>query len=991
MRVSLAENGIVVGADNRPPMLDKTNYNSWASRMLLYIKGKPNGKLLVDSVLNGHFQYGTIVEPGTKTTPATVRARTYNDLTDEEKLRESVDIMTTNIVLQGLPQDIYNLVNHNEDAKQIWDRVTLLIQGSELSLQERESKLQGAPIQARMVKCYNCQEEGHFARQCTKPKRPKNSAWFKEKMLLTEALESGAYLDPEQLAFLADNGNTIVPAQASQEIPTPSAFQTDDLDAFNSDCDDVPSAKAVLMANLSSYDLDVLLEVPFHDTNIENAISYQSVQETQCSEQPSFVNDTEVDITSDSNIIFYEQYLQETKTPVVQSTSSSAQQDTLLMSVIEEMSSQVAKCNKVQQENIVVNETLTAELERYKEQIKLFEQRQKFDLNDREKYIDGQLRQESKQKEDKYLDEVIDLQKKNKALDNVVYKMGQSTQTMHMLTKPQAFYDETHKTALGYQNPLYLSQARWKVPALYDCNTIFKTHVALFVTDSEETLELAEESRFKILAKQNDPSLKENRVNIASVDYVALNKLFEHFVKHFLPQKQLSAEQAYWLPISKPVYKKPLVPSELVLKKEIPRELPSISLVKDSFHKIREHVNKFDKTITFHTKITRNRIGSWGVDRIKGDFEKDVKAFAQTLKEYFHKKYFEIKKKELSLDNDRLLEHIICQDVMNIVMYANDHSDNLLISQDLVHTAVNSLAAINDYKSMQQSFVDEYNETLVLKAELAKKNDMIEKVVYNELLKRCSRLKNWCISLEIKLQQSKESFQNNIPSHYQDAPEFKEFFIINELQAQLKANNVSIEKLKEYIAHIKGKNVVESVQNVQNSNVVTSKVYKLDLQPLSPLVKHNRDAHVNYLKHTQENANTLREIIEHARELRPLDSNLDSVCKFVTRIQELLVYVNETCPSTKPVSNKLVVVTPINMTRKVRGANIVPRAECYTEKVLTTQMRSHPDNHAIPRALTRHDHKLFNSVYDACKLQHLHEARNNWGQLLWSKGTPSPR
>ncbi|GJT54491.1 hypothetical protein Tco_0989545 [Tanacetum coccineum] len=118
-------------------------------------------------------------------------------------------------------------------------------------------------------------------------------------------------------------------------------------------------------------------------------------------------------------------------------------------------------------------------------------------------------------------------------------------------------------------------------------------------------------------------------------------------------------------------------------------------------------------------------------------------------------KYFEIEKKELSLYNDRLLEHIICQDVMNTIMHANDHSDNvlpannnylehdnsalnllkhendrlmeLLISQDIVHTAVNSLAAINDYKTMQQSFVDEYNETLVLKAELAKKHDMIEK------------------------------------------------------------------------------------------------------------------------------------------------------------------------------------------------------------------------------------------------------------------------
>ncbi|GKA54016.1 hypothetical protein Tco_0752965 [Tanacetum coccineum] len=97
MSLSLAENVFIVGADNRPPMLDKTNYSSWESRMLLYIKGKPNGKLLVDSVLNGPFQYGTIVEPGTKTTLATVRARTYTDLTDEEKINELVDITATTL------------------------------------------------------------------------------------------------------------------------------------------------------------------------------------------------------------------------------------------------------------------------------------------------------------------------------------------------------------------------------------------------------------------------------------------------------------------------------------------------------------------------------------------------------------------------------------------------------------------------------------------------------------------------------------------------------------------------------------------------------------------------------------------------------------------------------------------------------------------------------------------------------------------------------
>nr|GFA01905.1 hypothetical protein [Tanacetum cinerariifolium] len=199
------------------------------------------------------------------------------------------------------------------------------------------------------------------------------------------------------------------------------------------------------------------------------------------------------------------------------------------------------------------------------------------------------------------------------------------------------------------------------------------------------------------------------------------------------------------------------------------------------------------------------------------------------------KKYFKIEKKELSLDNDRLLEHIICQDVMNVT---------------------------------------EFN----------RKNDMIEKAIYNKLLKRCSRLENRCISLEIKLRQNKESFQTNRPSHNQNAPEFKEFFITNELQDQLEAKNVSIAKLKEHIANLKGKNTAKSVQNVHNSNVVTLKVYKLDLPPRSPCIKNNMVAHVDYLKHTQENVDILREIVKDARELRLLDSNLAFACKFVTHI-----------------------------------------------------------------------------------------------------------
>ncbi|GKG19894.1 retrovirus-related pol polyprotein from transposon TNT 1-94, partial [Tanacetum coccineum] len=78
---------------------------------------------------------------------------------------------------------------------------------------------------ASVVERYNCQGEGHMARQCTQPKRPRNSAWFKDKAMLAEAQEAGQILDEEQLAFLADPG--ILDGQAVQTIlPNNVAFQT---------------------------------------------------------------------------------------------------------------------------------------------------------------------------------------------------------------------------------------------------------------------------------------------------------------------------------------------------------------------------------------------------------------------------------------------------------------------------------------------------------------------------------------------------------------------------------------------------------------------------------------------------------------------------------------------------------------------------------------------------------------------------------------------
>nr|GEZ40709.1 hypothetical protein [Tanacetum cinerariifolium] len=100
------------------------------------------------------------------------------------------------------------------------------------------------------------------------PKQPRNAAWFKEKAMLAEAHEAGQILDEEQLVFLADPR---IPAdQAQTIIPHNDTFQTEDLDTYDSDYDDLLNAQAVLMANISNYGFDVISEVPNSKTYLND-------------------------------------------------------------------------------------------------------------------------------------------------------------------------------------------------------------------------------------------------------------------------------------------------------------------------------------------------------------------------------------------------------------------------------------------------------------------------------------------------------------------------------------------------------------------------------------------------------------------------------------------------------------------------------------------------------------------------------------------------
>ncbi|GKE75165.1 hypothetical protein Tco_1537206 [Tanacetum coccineum] len=120
---------------------------------------------------------------------------------------------------------------------------------------------------------------------------------------------------------------------------------------------------------------------------------------------------------------------------------------------------------------------------------------------------------------------------------------------------------------------------------------------------------------------------------------------------------------------------------------------------------------------------------------------------------------------------------------------------------------------------------------------------------------------------------------------------------------------------------------------VSNATTIAPGMYKLDRVTLAPKDKNNRETHIYYLKHTMEQDSILREIVEHAKSLNPLDSASYSACKYVKLIQELLGYVRDTCPDIHKPSEKLVAVTPINKKKIVSSMFDARHELCFLESV----------------------------------------------------------
>ncbi|GKF31714.1 hypothetical protein Tco_0101512 [Tanacetum coccineum] len=122
--MTLADKSLLSRGDNKPPMLEKHLYDSWKSRMELYMMNRPYGRMILASVEKGPLVWPSITKDGV------TWLKEYVELTPAEAIQADCDIKAINIILQGLPTEIYALVSQHRVAKDLWEKIKLLMQGT---------------------------------------------------------------------------------------------------------------------------------------------------------------------------------------------------------------------------------------------------------------------------------------------------------------------------------------------------------------------------------------------------------------------------------------------------------------------------------------------------------------------------------------------------------------------------------------------------------------------------------------------------------------------------------------------------------------------------------------------------------------------------------------------------------------------------------------------------------------------------------------------
>nr|GEV48578.1 hypothetical protein [Tanacetum cinerariifolium] len=510
------------GFESRPPMLNKENYVPWSSRLLRYAKNRPNGKLIHNSIINGPYVRRMIPEPGdtNREVPMneTFHVQTNDELTEKEFKQIEADDQAIQTILLGLPKDIYAAVDREEG--QVVQRI-----GKTKDLHTADY------TQSCDFLKYNQKEVNEL--------KSERLAKIQDPLALMEnSINPYAFLAPhqDQSSF---NQNYI-----QQPMPNPEDI-TDPTTAMN--------MALALMAK--AFKMNYLTP-----TNNNQRISSNPRNRQIAQPGMNMGQDRQMQMVGGIRLLRIQEfrmgvgYFARNCTVRPRRRDAAYLQTQLLIAQKEEQASTsgtqtdkapvydpdgsaellepIPEQHQVpQNDNNVVSEVISVEqngetVEQHPanfEETHLNKQLSKekstvsFLLEEKKK-----LKSDFKTREDELLDKKIQLEKKIKELNNILVKTGQSIRTIHVLSpKPDSLHHTKQKMALGYQNLFYLKQAQKKQQSLYDGKVLLEKHDPPVVHDSEETLQLAQESREK---------MKQLNKEIKPANYTKINHLSGVFV-----------------------------------------------------------------------------------------------------------------------------------------------------------------------------------------------------------------------------------------------------------------------------------------------------------------------------------------------------------------------------------------------------------------------------------------------------------------------------
>nr|GFB20570.1 hypothetical protein [Tanacetum cinerariifolium] len=326
--------------------------------------------------------------------------------------------------------------------------------------------------------------------------------------------------------------------------------------------------------------------------------------------------------------------------------------------------------------------------------------------------------------------------------------------------------------------------------------------------------------------KMNDPECVTRKVKIAPHDY-----LKENFLAIFTPQKQLTPEQIFW----------------------------SNDLMKLKFEALKERTKRITPT-----GLTE---GEQGFEQTKACYLQEVIPFFKTIKDNFEgiQKALTKEVKEMK-DVFEELEAEVAQ-------YAVDRKPRFT----KMHVANTTAEA----------------RCLALEAELANLRDTNNHDNQKELINHFSKIKVNHLNLQLKYQNLKDSIGNNPPTPYKDTSNFDSVFVIGKMQASLQGKDNVIYQLKKQLSQLqvtrsdtdRTPKVQTTDSQITNKDAVKPQVlvraqHAIDVKPIVPRLRNNRDAHLDYLRHLKESVETIRDIVEEAKVVRPLDRSIVSTCRY---------------------------------------------------------------------------------------------------------------